>query len=80
MIKRTLYFGNPAYLSCKNEQLMVRLPEVEKHDMLPETFKKDAQPSFPLKTFGVVILYNQQVTITQALMSNTNFTNRENLK
>ena len=34
MIKRTLYFGNPAYLSRKNEQLVVRLPEVEKNDTL----------------------------------------------
>ncbi len=33
MIKRTLYFGNPAYLSLNNAQLLVRLPEVEKNDM-----------------------------------------------
>ena len=30
MIKRTLYFGNPAYLSLKNAQLVVKLPEIEK--------------------------------------------------
>lgn len=29
MIKRTLYFGNPSYLSLKNDQLMLKLPEVE---------------------------------------------------
>jgi CRISPR-associated protein Cas1 len=29
MIKRTLYFGNPSYLSIKNAQLNIRLPEVE---------------------------------------------------
>ena len=29
MIKRTLYFGNPAYLSLANKQLMIRLPEIE---------------------------------------------------
>ena len=40
MIKRTLYFGNPAYLSLKNAQLVVKLPEVEKNDSLPEHFKK----------------------------------------
>ena len=33
MIKRTLYFGNPAYLSLNNAQLLVRLPEVEKNDV-----------------------------------------------
>ena len=27
MIKRTLYFGNPAYLSLTNSQLTVRLPD-----------------------------------------------------
>ena len=27
MIKRTLYFGNPAYLSKKNEQLIIKIPE-----------------------------------------------------
>jgi CRISPR-associated protein Cas1 len=26
MIKRTLYFGNPAYLSTTNEQLVVEFP------------------------------------------------------
>jgi len=29
MIKRTLYFGNPSYLSLRDAQLIVRLPEVE---------------------------------------------------
>ena len=26
MIKRTLYFGNPCYLSTKDEQLVLELP------------------------------------------------------
>ncbi len=30
MIKKTLYFGNPAYLSLANGQLVIKLPEVEK--------------------------------------------------
>ena len=29
MIKRTLYFGNPSYLSIKNAQLTVRLSEMK---------------------------------------------------
>lgn len=68
MIKRTLYFGNPAYLSRKNEQLVVRLPEVEKNDTLPETFKKEAQAVIPIEDIGVVILDEQRVTITQGLL------------
>ncbi|MDR1743346.1 MAG: type II CRISPR-associated endonuclease Cas1, partial [Dysgonamonadaceae bacterium] len=39
MIKKTLYFGNSAYLSLKNSQLVIKIPEVEKNDALPESFK-----------------------------------------
>lgn len=28
MIKKTLYFGNPVYLSLRNAQLVIKLPEV----------------------------------------------------
>ncbi len=68
MIKRTLYFGNPSYLSLKNAQLLVRLPEVEKNDLLPTEFKKDAVASIPIEDIGIVILDHKQITITQALM------------
>ena len=68
MIKRTLYFGNPAYLSRKNEQLVVRLPEVEKNDTVPEHFKRDAQATIPIEDIGVVILDEQRLVITQGLM------------
>ena len=27
MIKRTLYFGNPAYLSLRNGQMLLRKPD-----------------------------------------------------
>ena len=33
MIKRTLYFGNPAYLHLDNKQLVVKLPQIEKNDV-----------------------------------------------
>lgn len=68
MIKRTLYFGNPAYLSLANEQLSVRLPEVEKNSNLPETFKKSVIKTIPIEDIGVVILDNKQITITQGLL------------
>ena len=35
MIKKTLYFGNPAYLSLRNNLLVIKLPEVERCDALP---------------------------------------------
>lgn len=69
MIKRTLYFGNPAYLSTHLEQLVVRLPEVEKNDNLPDSFKKEAQAKIPIEDVGVVILDHQQIIISQALMA-----------
>ena len=32
MIKRTLFFGNPAYLSTRNEQLVVNFPKEEREE------------------------------------------------
>ncbi len=57
MIKRTLYFGNPAYLKTSNEQLVIELPDTG------ET--KQA----PIEDIGMLILDHQQITITQAVMS-----------
>ena len=74
MIKCTLYFGNPAYLSTCNNQLMIKLPEVEKNDTVPESFKKQAVVSRPIEDIGVVVLDNKQITITsgalEALLEN----------
>lgn len=67
MIKKTLYFGNPAYLSLKERQLVIRLPEVEKAD-LPQDFKKQAIRTIPIEDIGVVVLDNKQITITTGLM------------
>ena len=69
MIKRTLYFGNPAYLSTKLEQLVVRLPSVEKNTELPQGFKKEAEATIPIEDIGVVLLDHQQLIISQALLA-----------
>ena len=68
MIKRTLYFGNPAYLSVRLEQLEIRLPEVERNDALPESFKQSAVKRIPIEDIGVVVLDNKQLTITQGAL------------
>lgn len=68
MIKRTLCFSNPAYLSLKNGQLVIKLPEVEKNDDLPETFKAEAVKTIPIEDVGVVVLDHRQITVTQALL------------
>lgn len=74
MIKSTLYFGNPAYLSIRNNQLVIKLPEVEKNDTLPDSFKKQSIISRPIEDIGVVLLDNKQITITagtlEALLGN----------
>lgn len=69
MIKRTLYFGNPAYLSVRYAQLEIRLPEVEKNNTLPESFKAQAVKQVPIEDIGVVVLDNKQITITQGAIS-----------
>lgn len=68
MIKRTLYFGNPAYLSLRQGQLVLRLPEVSKNTSLPESFKREAERTIPVEDIGVVVLDHSQITITQGLL------------
>lgn len=67
MIKRTLCFSNPAYLSLKNAQVVIKFPEIEKND-LPDIIKKDAMKTIPIEDIGVVILDNKQITITQGVL------------
>ena len=68
MIKRTLCFTNPAYLSLKNEQLVVKLPEVEGNASLPEAFKADAIRTVPIEDIGIVILDNSRITVTHGVL------------
>lgn len=68
MIKKTLYFGNPIYLSMRNAQLLLRYPEIAKNDSLPIEFKKQFDRSIPIEDIGVVILDNRRITLTSAAM------------
>ncbi len=68
MIKKTLYFGNPAYLSMRNKQWVIKLTEVEKNDTLHEKKKKDSEVTFPIEDLGVVVLDNKQITLTHGLI------------
>lgn len=58
MIKRTLFFGNPAYLSTRNEQLIISFPDKEK----PEAI-------VPIEDIGYVVLENPQITVTNGLLT-----------
>jgi CRISPR-associated protein Cas1 len=64
MIKRTLFFGNPAYLQSRNQQMVIILPEPK---VLPE---KDRSTTIPIEDIGVVVLENSQITITHQLLDN----------
>lgn len=68
MIKKTLYFGNPAYLSLRMGQIVIKLPEVERNPDLPERMKQEAEVTKPIEDIGIVILDNKRITITQGLL------------
>ena len=63
MIKRTLFFGNPAYLHFKDEQLVITLPETS---LLPE---KDRIITIPIEDIGVIVIEHSQITVTHLLIN-----------
>lgn len=69
MIKRTLCFSNPAYLSLANKQLVVKLPEIENAENVSELLRRKATATIPIEDIGVVVLDHRQITITQAAMA-----------
>lgn len=68
MIKKTLCFSNPIYLSLRNAQLVLHLPEVESNDTLPVAMKKEAERTIPIEDIGVVILDHRRITITSGVL------------
>lgn len=56
MIKRTLYFGNPAYLKTSNQQLLIHQNQV------------DDPKSVPIEDIGIVILDHPRITVTQVVL------------
>lgn len=58
MIKRTLYFGNPAYLKLKDKQLSIE------SNMNGET----KLASIPIEDIGIMVLDHPQITITSGLI------------
>jgi CRISPR-associated protein Cas1 len=57
MIKRTLYFGNPAYLKTKNGQLLIELADTGE------------VKAAAIEDIGVLILDHQQITITHSVIA-----------
>ena len=66
MIKKTLCFNNPAYLSLRENQLVIKLPEIEKASNLTDDFKKSNEVTRPIEDIGVLVLSHSQITIATA--------------
>jgi CRISP-associated protein Cas1 len=63
MIKRTLHFSNPAYLSLHQNQLAIDLPH------LKSLGEKESKKAIPIEDVGIIILDHQQITITHGCIA-----------
>lgn len=64
MIKRTLYFGNPAYLSLSSRQLVIRKSESQKEGAQGENICTRV-----IEDIGVIVIDHPQITLTSALIA-----------
>lgn len=76
MIKRTLYFGNPAYLSMKDRQLVVQKEPIGKNQKMDEPGEAQnnarttsEKTTIPIEDIGVVMLDNPQITLSHPLLN-----------
>lgn len=77
MIKKTLYFGSPAHLSCKNEQLIIDFrPEQLEINFIDYSDydarydnRKDLNKTIPIEDIGMLIIDHYGVTISHYLLS-----------
>ncbi|MBQ5979306.1 MAG: type II CRISPR-associated endonuclease Cas1 [Bacteroidales bacterium] len=67
MIKRTLYFGNPTYLSLRNSQLVINKPD--DGDLPSDEDLLNPVKTIPIEDIGVVILDNKRITISSSAIS-----------
>lgn len=63
MLKKTLYFSNPAYLSKKQKQLVIKMEGMTDARGLP------GPRTIPLEDIGMVVLDNPQITLSHGLIS-----------
>jgi CRISPR-associated protein Cas1 len=67
-MKRTIYVGNPVYISTKDEQLVLKTPVIEENDTLPETFKQQYNKTIPIEDIGLLVFDHKQITLTHGLL------------
>jgi CRISPR-associated protein Cas1 len=63
VIKRTLYFGNPAYLSVERAQLVIKDPLLKDYEDLAEKAR------IPIEDIGLVVLDHQRITVSQTVLN-----------
>ena len=68
MIKRTLCFTNPAYISLKNEQLVIKMPQDSEQQSAISRQCSEKVTTIPIEDIGVVVIDNRQITITSGVM------------
>lgn len=61
MLKRTLFFSNPARLSTALEQLVVETGSIEEGSV--------EKRGVPIEDIGIIVLEHQQITITHVLLN-----------
>lgn len=68
MIKKTLCFSNPAYLSLRDGQLVIKIPEIQNSKGVLEELKEKSVITRPIEDIGVLVIDNRQVTVTSAVL------------
>lgn len=68
MIKKTLCFSNPAYLSLRDRQLVIKIPEIQNSKGVLEELKEKSVITRPIEDIGVLVIDNRQVTVTSAVL------------
>lgn len=63
MLKRTLFFGNPAHLYMRKQQLCISQSKQEETDDLDKVITR------PIEDIGMVVLEHKQITVTHALLN-----------
>ncbi len=61
MIRRTICIESPAYLKCRNEQLVISYNGIKGMEEMPEK-------TIPVEDIGILILEHQQITISHYLL------------
>ena len=57
MLKRTIYIGNPSYLSVEYNQLKIKCAQ-----------SKEVKGSVPIEDIGILVLDHSQITITSKVL------------